>query len=132
VKYSAVLVAILALAAGCGAEEGSDPSEQRFPDVIAVDAEQAADATWTFRVTMSSAYDTPQRYADGWRVSGLDGTVYGVHQLAHDHATEQPFTRTQRGVEIPDDVIEVIIEGRDLEHGFGGATTTVTLGPDQP
>jgi hypothetical protein len=56
-----------------------------------------------------------------------DGTVYGEHQLGHDHANEQPFTRTQPGVEIPDDVDEVIVEGHDLENGYGGDTMTVPL-----
>ncbi len=83
--------------------------------------------TFSFSVTVSSPYDTPERYADGWRVIGPDGTVYGVHRLAHDHAKEQPFTRTQRGVEIPEGVNEVTVEGRDSEHGYGGNTVTVRL-----
>jgi hypothetical protein len=76
---------------------------------------------------MASPYDTPSRYADGWRVMAADGTVFGVHSLTHDHAAEQPFTRTQSGVEIPDDIDTVIVEGRDISSGFGGATVTVTL-----
>lgn len=83
--------------------------------------------TFSFSVTVSSPYDTPERYADGWRVMGPGGTVYGEHTLAHDHANEQPFTRTQRGVEIPEDVNEVTVEGRDSEHGYGGNTVTVQL-----
>jgi hypothetical protein len=100
--------------------------EQRFPDVVEVSVERTGD-TYSFSVTISSPYDSPQRYADGWRVMGPDGTVYGEHTLAHDHANEQPFTRTQTGVEIPDDITEVIVEGRDLEHGYGGDTKTVQL-----
>lgn len=97
-----------------------------FPDVVSVEADGAA-GTWTFAVTISSPYDTPEQYADGWRVVGPDGTVYGVHTLTHDHAAEQPFTRTQSGVEIPDSVSEVTIEGRDLVNGFGGGSATVPL-----
>jgi len=70
---------------------------------------------------------TPERYADGWRVLGPDGEVYGEHTLTHDHAAEQPFTRAQEGVEIPDGVAEVTIEGRDLSNGYGGQTFTVEL-----
>ncbi len=51
---------------------------------------------------------------------GPDGTVYGEHELTHDHAGEQPFTRTQEGVAIPDGIDEVTIEGRDLVNGYGG------------
>jgi hypothetical protein len=101
--------------------------DQRFPDVLEVEVERSGD-TYDFAVTISSPYDSPERYADGWRiVDPEDGTVYGEHTLLHDHATEQPFTRTQSGVTIPDDVSEVVVEGRDLDYGYGGETVTVTL-----
>lgn len=108
------------------ADDGADAALD-FPDVLAVEASRGDDGRWSFAVTISSPYDTPDQYADGWRVVGPDGTVYGEHTLAHDHASEQPFTRRQSGVEIPVDVSEVTIEGRDLLNGFGGATRTVTL-----
>jgi hypothetical protein len=106
----------------------TDTDAGRFPDVLAAEPtfDEATD-TWSFSVTMSSPYDTPERYADGWRVVGPDGTVFGIHTLAHDHASEQPFTRTQTGVEIPEDVTRVTIEGRDQANGFGGDTVTVAL-----
>jgi hypothetical protein len=100
--------------------------EQRFPDVV--DAEATVSSTgWRFAVTISSPYDSTDRYADGWRILGPDGTEYGFRLLTHDHASEQPFTRTLDGVEIPDDVTTVTIEGRDQEFGFGGATFELTL-----
>lgn len=74
----------------------------------------------------------PQRYADGWRVIAPDGTVLGEHTLLHDHAAEQPFTRTQSGVAIPTDVLTVTIEGRDLVNGYGGTTLTVDVPLDVP
>ena len=102
--------------------------DDEFPDIVGVEATfDDGSETWSFAVTVSSPYDTPERYADGWRVIGPDGTVYGVHQLAHDHAGEQPFTRRQIGVTIPIDVDEVTVEGRDQANGFGGATKTVAL-----
>ena len=102
--------------------------DDRFPTIVGVETEYDHDsATWSFAVTVSSPYDTPERYADGWRVIGPDDTVYGVHTLTHDHAGEQPFTRRQSDVVIPSDVDEVIIEGRDLANGFGGATLTIEL-----
>ena len=58
---------------------------------------------------------------------GPDGETYGTRELAHDHAGEQPFTRTLSGIAIPDDVTEVTIEGRDLLSGWGGATVTIEL-----
>ena len=59
-----------------------------------------------------------------------DGSVYGEHTLARDHANEQPFTRTQSGVEIPNEVDEVTVEERDSKHGYGGTTVTVPM-PDR-
>ena len=99
---------------------------QRFPDVIDAEAEFDGE-TWTISATVSSPYDTPERYADAWRVVGPDGSVYGERILLHDHATEQPFTRSATGIEIPEGVTEVVVEGRDLENGYGGTTFTLTL-----
>ena len=103
-----------------------DPVEL-FPDVVGGDAERSDDGTWTIRATLSSPYDTPERYADAWRVLGPDGAVLGVRELAHDHANEQPFTRSLAGVAIPDDVDVITLEGRDQVSGWGGATFTIDL-----
>jgi hypothetical protein len=129
-----VAVLIVSSLAACGpggSPEGATPTEdaeQQFPDVIDVSVDEQSANVFDFSVTITSLYDSPERYADGWRIIGPDGTVYGEHTLAHDHASEQPFTRTQTGVEIPDDVAEVTVEGRDSEFGYGGETFTVTLG----
>lgn len=109
------------------ASDAEDTGEiQKFPDVIGAEAERDGDA-WTVSATLSSPYDSPERYADAWRVVGPDGTVYGERILTHDHAAEQPFTRSQSGIEIPDDVTTVTIEGRDLEFGYGGETFELSL-----
>jgi hypothetical protein len=99
---------------------------QLFPDVIGAIASFDG-TTWTFDVTISSPYDTPQRYADAWRVKGPDGTVFGERILSHDHQNEQPFTRSQSGIVIPDNIDVVTIEGRDLANGWGGVTFELTL-----
>ena len=98
-----------------------------FPDIIAAQATPDGDGTWRFDVTVSSTYDTPQRYADGWRVVGPDGTEYGFRFLTHDHANEQPFTRSQSGIPIPADVTTVTIEGRDQANGYGGGFLELSL-----
>jgi hypothetical protein len=111
-----------------GSPATAPADDVRFPDVIEATATLDVDTdTWSFAVTMSSPYDTVERYADGWRVMTPDGTVLGTHTLMHDHAAEQPFTRTQTGVEIPSEVDTVTVEGRDLVNGFGGAAVTITL-----
>ncbi|MGB3829478.1 MAG: hypothetical protein WA962_11965 [Ornithinimicrobium sp.] len=109
-----------------GAE--ADPeanAEQLFPDIVDVAVTRVDGHTASFAVTVSSPYDSPQRYADGWRVLDQDGEVLGEHTLGHDHASEQPFTRTQSDVMIPSGTTELTIEGRDQVSGYGGDTVTV-------
>lgn len=112
---------------GAETTPAENPEEQLYPDVVDVEVTRSGDGSYRFDVTISSAYDTPERYADAWRVKGPDGTVYGVRELLHDHASEQPFTRSLDGVEIPADVTAVTVEGRDLENGWGGATVEVEI-----
>ena len=126
-RLTALVAALLFLVA-CGSDAPTDEtSEELFPDVVAAEAAQGDDGTWRFDVTLSSPYDTPERYADAWRVLASDGTELGVRVLAHDHQNEQPFTRSLNGVDIPDDVSVVTIEGRDQVSGWGGATIDVAL-----
>ena len=108
-------------------EEATLVPADAFPDVLAVELRPQGERVYDVAVTLSSPYDTPQRYADGWRVLAPDGTVLGTHTLLHDHANEQPFTRTQRGLLIPEGINEVTVEGRDQANGFGGATVTVEV-----
>ncbi len=105
-----------------------ESSSADFPDIIAVQATPTGENTWRFDVTVSSPYDTAERYADAWRIIGPDGTQYGIRELTHDHASEQPFTRSQSGIVIPAEVTAVIIEGRDLANGWGGGTLEISLG----
>ena len=98
-----------------------------FPDVLAAQATPEGNDAWRFDVTLSSPYDSAARYADAWRVVGPDGTEYGIRVLTHDHASEQPFTRSQSGIVIPADVDTVTVEGRDQANGWGGGTLEVRL-----
>ncbi len=137
---AALLIAAALLTAGCGADDStlaSPPAtsestaaasaDGRFPDVEKAVLTPSGDA-YTLAVTISSPYDSPERYADGWRVTAT-GTqdVLGEHTLGHDHASEQPFTREQTGLEIPDGVEQITVEGRDQQNGFGGATVTIDV-----
>ena len=111
-----------------GIEPAVDPdSDGLFPDVVEAVVSRADDGTWRFDVTLSSPYDTPERYADAWRILAPDGTELGVRVLAHDHQFEQPFTRSLSGVAIPSDVTTVTVQGRDQRNGWGGATVEVGL-----
>jgi len=96
-------------------------------DVEAVTASQAADGSWRFEVTVRHADEGWDHYADKWQVVAPDGTVLGERVLLHPHVDEQPFTRSQSGIIIPDDVDEVVVRAHDSVDGWGGKAVSVTL-----
>lgn len=102
-------------------------SEQRFPDVVSVKFEVTESGLFNFDVTVSSPYDTPSRYADGFRVSTLEGKLLGERKLMHDHQDEQPFTRDLYNVKIPEGIKKVVVQARDQKYGYGGKTFEVML-----
>ncbi len=66
-------------------------------------------------------------YADKWDVVAPGGAVLGTRVLLHPHESEQPFTRSLGGVEIPENVAEVTLRAHDSVHGYGGKEVTVKL-----
>ena len=102
----------------------------KFPEVLAVEVTPSANNRWRFDVTVSSAYDTPQRYADGWRVLDDQGVELGIRVLGHDHASEQPFTRSTT-IQIPLGIDVVFVEGRDQKNGWSGQRFEVKLPNEQ-
>lgn len=101
--------------------------EQRFPDVVAVEVRPSGPDQFDFDVTVSSPYDTPKRYADGFRVYASGNRVLGERKLLHDHQNEQPFTRELRSIRVPAGIKRVFVQARDLKHGYGGKVAEVTL-----
>ena len=101
--------------------------DEQFPDVVDVKAKQEQDGSWNVSVTISSPYETSDRYADAWKVTDSDGNELGIRELAHDHASEQPFTRDLSGVKIDDDVETITVQGRDNQSGWGGETFDLDL-----
>jgi hypothetical protein len=106
-----------------------------------VRAIQADDGTWTFQVTVKHPDTGWDDYADGWDVVTAGGTVLKpdldavfTRLLLHPHANEQPFTRSQNGIEIPAGVTQVHVRAHDLIDGYGGREVIVDLtvpsGPD--
>lgn len=82
---------------------------------------------WQFSVTLRHADTGWDDYADGWRVEAADGTVLGFRELLHPHVNEQPFTRSQGGIAIPDGTTEVYIRARDNVGGWAATTLPFTL-----
>jgi hypothetical protein len=110
-------------------------------DVLFVRAVQAADGTWTFHVTVEHPDTGWEDYADGWDVLTPDGEVLKpdpdspfTRLLLHPHENEQPFTRSQSRIAVPDGVTKVHVRAHDLVDGYGGREVVVDLtqssGPD--
>lgn len=87
------------------------------PVVEKVVATKSGDA-WRFDVTISHPDTGWDDYADGWEVVDVDGNQLGIRPLAHPHVNEQPFTRSQSGIVIPDGMTEVYIRVSDNVNGY--------------
>ena len=96
------------------------------PQVVDVKATQSGGA-WRFDVTILHPDTGWDHYADGWEVIDADGNQLGVRPLAHPHVNEQPFTRSQSGIVIPEGITEVYIRTRDNVDGWFADRTAVPL-----
>ena len=110
-------------------------------DVQFVRATQAGDGSWTFNVTVLHPDTGWEDYADGWDVVLPDGSVVKpvasspfTRLLVHPHVDEQPFTRSQSGIAIPEGITQVTVRAHELVDGWGGKVVVVDLsqasGPD--
>ncbi len=98
-----------------------------YAHVLEVQAEKQPDG-WRFDVTVRHGDEGWDHYADLWLVVDTEsGEEYGRRVLAHPHVSEQPFTRSQSGIKIPEDVSSVLVKAACNVHGFGGTEMTVEL-----
>lgn len=134
--WHTLLVLIVPLLGACGViEMVMDGSVSRADaDVVNVRAVENANGTWTFHVTVAHPDTGWDDYADGWDVVLPDGTVVKpdadspfTRLLLHPHENEQPFTRSQSNIVIPDGVGAVRVRAHDLLDGFGGQEVVVDL-----
>ena len=114
-------------------DDPTPPPGQGNADVLFVRAVWRGES-WTFHVTVAHPDMGWEDYADGWDVVLPDGTAVRPDEsspftrlLLHPHETEQPFTRSQSGIAIPDDVTSVTVRAHDLVDGFGGEAIVVDL-----
>jgi len=141
ILFGGLIAGLILVACAAPTEETQMPNESvQIPssaanaDVQYVSAEQQADGTWTFNVTVTHPDTGWEDYADGWDVVLPDGTVVKpnldgpfTRLLLHPHETEQPFTRSQSGIMIPAGVTQVTVRAHDLVDGFGGREVIVDL-----
>jgi len=124
-RLVAVAAALSVACAGVTFAQPNPSVNQKYPDVVSVKVQARGQNRFDFNVTISSPYDTPQRYADAFRVMNADGRSYGERKLLHDHENEQPFTRELYGVSIPAGIRTVVVQAQDQKHGYGGKTAKV-------
>jgi hypothetical protein len=112
----------------------ADERPPSVADVLFVRAAQSEDGTWAFTVTVQHPDTGWDNYADGWDVVTSDGVVLCpnpgctfTRRLEHPHVEEQPFTRSQSGIVIPEDVVRVRVRAHSLVGGFGGREVEVDL-----
>lgn len=120
IKLTLAFLSALAIAGAGSAIAGE-------ADVVDVKATQASDGTWRFDVAVLHADDGWDHFANKWTVFAPDGTMLGERILAHPHDNEQPFTRSQSGIVIPDSIKQVIVRAHDSVHEWGGKEMTVEV-----
>ncbi|MCR9254794.1 MAG: hypothetical protein NXI16_01720 [Alphaproteobacteria bacterium] len=108
----------------CGLPE---PARAGEADVLAVKAMKTPDGLYVFTVTVRHADTGWDHYADKWEILTPEGVILAVRTLLHPHVAEQPFTRTLRGVTLPEGVDRVRVRAHDSVHGYGGAEVVVDL-----
>ncbi len=99
-----------------------------YAQVTRVEAHETAEGVWRFSVTVRHADTGWDHYADEWQVvDPASGAVLARRVLAHPHVEEQPFTRSQSGIEIPAEVTTVMVRAKCNVHGFGGREVVLDL-----
>ena len=123
------LVLLPAMAQSISAVADADPNklDLDYAHVLAVEANRQSDG-WRVAATVRHRDEGWDHYADLWLIADAEsGTVYGRRPLAHPHDTEQHFTRSLSGIDIPAGVRHVVVKARCNRHGFGGTELTLTL-----
>lgn len=84
--------------------------------------------SWRFDVSVRHGDRGWGHYADRWIVvDAQSGEEYGRRVLAHPHDSEQPFTRSESGIRIPEGTEAVIVKAACNLHGYGGTELLVDL-----
>lgn len=103
-------------------------------DVIYVKAEDHGERGWNFHVTVAHEDTGWEDYCNGWDVVTDSGIVLKHNEsdlftrlLYHPHENEQPFTRSESRLKIPEGVQHVIVRAHDLVDGFGGQEVKIIL-----
>ncbi len=104
------------------------PAWASGPEILQVRVTKP-DMGWKFEVTLRHDDTGWDHYADGWEVLDRHGNRLGYRKLSHPHVTEQPFTRSLRGVMIPDGIRMVMIRAHCSQEGWSDHLVKIKLSP---
>ena len=128
---ASVVLAFFVLSApnAIGSEDAIDTysTDHNYAQVKFVEAEQYGDGSWCISTTVRHNDEGWDHYANAWQVLDEEGNELGWRMLAHPHDDEQPFTREQCDIEIPEKIIRIIVRAKCKVHGFGGQPVLVDL-----
>lgn len=82
-----------------------------------------------FDVTVLHADSGWDHYADAWEVLDAQGNSLGLRELFHPHENEQPFTRSQAGINVPAGATSVFVRARCSVDGWSDTLFEVALKP---
>lgn len=98
-----------------------------YAQVVKVQTTKRANGSWCFNVTVRHNDEGWKHYSNAWEVLDMNGNTLGTRILGHPHNQEQPFTRSQCGIEIPKNVSNVVVRAKCNKHGFGGKSYIVDI-----
>ncbi len=103
-------------------------------DVLEVRAQYRGSSGWTFHVTVAHPDTGWEDYCNGWDLVTDQNEVLKTNNsdqftrvLFHPHEQEQPFTRSQSGVQIPPEIATITVRAHDIVDGFGGKEIVIDL-----
>jgi hypothetical protein len=114
------LICIFTLTSAAGRVDADmEAAQLKFPDVVAVKVKSSGTDRFDFDAIISSPYDTPQRYADAFRVVSRDGRCSASASCC---TTTLMNSRSERFVQvfIPRSVHTVVVRARDQKYGYSG------------
>ena len=94
-----------------------------YAHVLGTTFTRTGENTYTVAATVRHNDQGWDNYADAFEVKG-ENVQNGLRELAHPHDNEQPFTRSQSGVEATG---LVYVEAKDNVEGLGGSVIYLDL-----
>jgi len=126
-KLALLLMALTSSVSASTFDPNNYSTDLKYAQVTYVKASQSKDGSWCFDTTVRHNDQGWEHYANSWEVIDLEGNQLGYRQLAHPHVHEQPFTRSQCGIQIPKTITKIAVRATCNQQDFGGKAVVVDL-----